>query len=210
MCALVGVGLDNVHLQAGCCATKPFGGEVAARTQELAAINADLLQKQNQIDEELRVARTLQQSILPTAFPPHYAYQGHAFMRAARMIGGDFYDMFRLDDHRLGIVVADVSGKGVPAALFMVLVRTILQDLALRDLAPGACLAEANRQLIARNPLSLFVTVIYGIIDSRSGAFTFCSGGHIMPVCAAADGAVEAIKARAAPLLGLIDDCGLS
>ncbi len=206
MCALVGVGLDNVHLHGRLLRHQAdLEAQVAARTQELAAINADLLQTQNQINEELRVARTLQQSILPTAFPPHDGYQGHAFMRAARMIGGDFYDMFRLDDHRLGIVVADVSGKGVPAALFMVLVRTILQDLALRDLAPGACLAEANRQLIARNPLSLFVTVIYGIMDSRSGVFTFCSGGHIMPYVLRADGAVEAIKARSAPLVGLIE-----
>lgn len=163
------------------------------------------MQKQNQINEELRVARTLQQSILPTTFPAHDGYQGHAFMRAARMIGGDFYDVFRLDEHRLGIVVADVSGKGVPAALFMVLVRTILQDLALRDLAPGACLAEANRQLIARNPLSLFVTMIYGILDARSGLFTFCSGGHAMPYILRAGGTVEVITARGAPLVGLIE-----
>ncbi|HUN99183.1 MAG TPA: SpoIIE family protein phosphatase [Bradyrhizobium sp.] len=207
MCALVGVGLDNVKLhtrllrhQAG------LEAEVEARTRELATINADLLLTQNQINEELRVARTLQQSILPTGFPPHDGYQGHAFMRAARMIGGDFYDIFRLDDHRLGIVVADVSGKGVPAALFMVLVRTVLQDLALRDLAPGACLAEANRQLIARNPLSLFVAVIYGILDARSGLFTFCSGGHVMPYVLRADGVVEVITARGAPLVGLIED----
>jgi serine phosphatase RsbU (regulator of sigma subunit)/ActR/RegA family two-component response regulator len=207
VCALVGVGLDNVQLhsrllrhQAG------LEAEVEARTRELASINADLLQKQNQINEELRVARTLQQSILPTCFPSHDGYQGHAFMRAARMIGGDFYDVFRLDDHRLGIVVADVSGKGVPAALFMVLVRTILQDLALRDLAPGACLAETNRQLIARNPLSLFVTMIYGILDARSGLFTFCSGGHVMPYILRAEGIVEVITAKGAPLLGLIEE----
>jgi serine phosphatase RsbU (regulator of sigma subunit) len=88
----------------------------------------------------------------------------------------------------------------------MVLVRTVLQELALRDLAPGACLAEANRQLIARNPLSLFVAVIYGIMDSRSGLFTFCSGGHVMPYVLRGDRTVEIVAARAAPLLGLIDE----
>jgi sigma-B regulation protein RsbU (phosphoserine phosphatase) len=127
-------------------------------------------------------------------------------MRAARMIGGDFYDIFQLDEHRLGVVVADVSGKGVPAALFMVLVRTIIQDLALRGLEPGTCLAEANRQLIVRNPLSLFVTVIYGVMDARSGVFTFCSGGHVMPYVLRASGTVEPVTAKPAPLVGLIEE----
>lgn len=207
MCALVGVGLDNVHLHERLLRHQAdLEAEVAERTQELAATNAGLLQAQNQINEELRFARTLQQSILPAAFPSHDAYEGRAFMRAARMIGGDFYDMFRLDDHHLGIVVADVSGKGVAAALFMVLARTVLQDLTLRGLAPGECVAEANRQLIARNPLSLFVTVLYGILDARTGVFTFCSGGHGMPYVLRADGTVEVVRERSAPLVGLIED----
>ncbi len=207
MCASVGVGLDNVHLHDRLLRHQArLEAEVAERTLELATINADLVQKQNQIDAELRVARTLQQSILPASFPSHDGYQGHAFMRAARMIGGDFYDIFRLDDHRLGIVVADVSGKGVPAALFMVLARTVLQELALRGLSPEDCLAEANRQLIARNPISLFVTVIYGILDVRTGLFTFCSGGHVMPYVLRADGIVQVVTARGAPLVGLIEE----
>ena len=206
-CALGGVGLDNVHLHSRLLRHQArLEGEVEARTRELAAKNADLLHAQSQVNEELRVARELQQSILPTQFPPHAAYHGHAFMRAARMIGGDFYDIFALDDHRLGLVVADVSGKGVPAALFMVLVRTILQDLAMRGLPPGACLAEANRQLIARNPLSMFVTVVYGVMDVRSGLFTFCSGGHLMPYVLRADGSAQVVTGRAAPMLGLIEE----
>lgn len=206
LCAAVGVGLDNVHLHERLLRHQAqLEAEVAARTRELATINADLVQTQNQINEELSVARTLQQSILPAAFPGHVSYEGHAFMREARMIGGDFYDMFHLDEHRLGIVVADVSGKGVPAALFMVLVRTVLQEVALRGLAPGACLAEANRQLIARNPLSLFVTVLYGIMDARTGLFTFCSGGHVMPYVLRAGGVVDVVGARPSPLLGLIE-----
>jgi serine phosphatase RsbU (regulator of sigma subunit)/DNA-binding response OmpR family regulator len=207
VCAMVGVGLGNVHLherllrhQAG------LEAQVAARTRELAAVNADLMLAQSQINEELRVARTLQQSILPTTFPPHGSYTGHAMMRAVRMIGGDFYDMFSLGDDRLGVVVGDVSGKGVPAALFMVLARTIVQDVALRQLSPAACLTEANRLLIARNPLSLFVTVIYGILDSRTGLFTFSSGGHAMPYVMRAAGAIEIAHGKPSPLLGLIDE----
>ncbi|HEY1858595.1 MAG TPA: SpoIIE family protein phosphatase [Acidocella sp.] len=206
-CALVGAGLDNFHLHARLLRHQAqLESEVAARTRELAETNADLLRQKSQIDEELRVARTLQQSILPTAFPTHHAYEGAAFMRAARMIGGDFYDVFPIDEHRLGVVVADVSGKGVPAALFMVLARTILQDLALHDRDPGACLAEANRQLLTRNPLSLFVTIIYGILDARTGQFTFCSGGHIMPAILRGTGAVELVKGRPSPLIGLLPE----
>jgi two-component system NtrC family sensor kinase len=177
----------------------------AARDAAEAALR-DLKAINHQINEELGVARTLQQSILPAAFPRHDCYQGHALMRAAHMIGGDFYDVFCLDEDRLGIVVADVSGKGVPAALFMVLVRTVLQELALRDMAPGACLAEANRQLIMRNPLSLFVTVIYGILDARTGLFTYCSGGHVMPYLLRAGGRVEVVTASASPVVGLIEN----
>jgi serine phosphatase RsbU (regulator of sigma subunit)/GAF domain-containing protein len=176
----------------------------AARDAAEAALR-DLKAINHQINEELEVARTLQQSILPAVFPRHDCYQGHALMRAARMIGGDFYDVFRIDDDRLGIVVADVSGKGVPAALFMVLVRTVLQELALRDMGPSACLAEANRQLIGRNPLSLFVTVIYGILNARTGLFTYCNGGHVMPYLLRAGGRVEVMTAPPSPVVGLIE-----
>ena len=88
----------------------------------------------------------------------------------------------------------------------MVLARTILQDLALRDHGPGACLAEANRQLLTRNPLSLFVTIIYGILDARTGQFTFCSGGHLMPAILRGTGTVELVKGRPSPLIGLIQE----
>jgi serine phosphatase RsbU (regulator of sigma subunit) len=184
--------------------------EVVRRTLELATTNAELLQKQNQIDEELTAARSLQQSILPDAFPDHEGYTGKAFMRAARMIGGDFYDVFPLENDRVGMMVADVSGKGVPAALFMVLARTVLQDLALRGHSPGECVRRANEQLIARNPLWLFVTVIYGILDVRTGVFTFCNAGHIMPYVLRVNGAVEVVSERASPLVGLIEQARFS
>ncbi len=184
--------------------------EVARRTLELATTNAELIQKQNQIDEELTAARSLQQSILPDAFPDHEGYSGKAFMRAARMIGGDFYDVFPLEKDRVGVMVADVSGKGVPAALFMVLARTVLQELALRGHSPGECVRLANEQLIARNPLWLFVTVIYGILDVRTGVFTFCNAGHIMPYVLRAHGAVEVVSERASPLVGLIEQARFS
>lgn len=206
LCASVGVGLDNVHLhrrllnhQAALEAT------VEQRTRELGVANRELLATQTQLQEELRVAGTLQQSILPAAFPAHPRVAGAAVMRAARAIGGDFYDVFQLDAHRIGMVVADVSGKGVPAALFMVLARTLFQDVAERGLSPGSALAETNRLLIARNPLSLFVTMLYGILDARTGRLDFASGGHGMPYVVRGDGIAGVLPGRPSPIVGLVE-----
>ncbi len=179
--------------------------EVLKRTLELKTVNQDLIQKQNQINDELLVARTLQQSILPDSFPQDHRFEGHAYMSAARMIGGDFYDVFRLDNNRLGVIVADVSGKGVPAALFMVLVRTMLQELAMQNHSPSACIDKANQQLNAKNPLSLFVTLLYGILDVQTGLFTFCNGGHVMPYIIRKNGLIETVSERGSPIVGLLD-----
>ena len=179
--------------------------EVLKRTLELNNVNQDLIQKQNQINDELQVARALQQSILPDSFPQDHRFEGHAYMNAARMIGGDFYDVFKLDDDRLGVIVADVSGKGVPAALFMVLVRTMLQELAMQHQAPSNCIDQENRQLQAKNPLSLFVTLLYGILDVHTGLFTFCNGGHVMPYVIRKNGVIETVSERGSPIVGLLD-----
>ncbi len=180
--------------------------EVAKRTLELKRTNADLLEKQLQIDAELEVARNIQQSILPAQFPVDHRYDGDAFMKAARMIGGDFYDLFTLDEHRLAMVVADVSGKGVPAALFMMLVRAILQDVAPEHRSPADCVARVNELLGTRNQVSLFVTLVYGILDVTCGTFVFCNGGHSMPYLRRANGSVEYLTERGSPLVGLLDE----
>jgi len=180
-------------------------GEVEKRTQELARSNADLRDKQTQINDELEVARTLQQSILPAEFPVDGRFEGRAIMRAARMIGGDFYDVFTLDAERLGLVVADVSGKGVPAALFMMLVRSLLQEVARHVDSPAECVARINTLLQERNQVSLFVTLVYGILDVPSGRFTFCNGGHLMPYVLRRGQQPQTITERASPLVGLLE-----
>ena len=179
--------------------------EVVKRTRQLEVVNADLVSQQAQIQSELQVARTLQQSILPSAFPEDQRFSGCAYMRAARMIGGDFFDVFKIDEHHLGVVVADVSGKGVPAAMFMVLVRTMLQEVARHSLVPSDCLANVNQQLLAKNPLSLFVTMLFGVLDARTGEFVFSNGGHAMPYLLRANGAIECVATRGSPLVGLLD-----
>lgn len=179
--------------------------QVIQRTLELKKANEELIAQQKQINEDLEVARTLQQSILPNTFRQNEKYQAHAFMRAARMIGGDFYDAYQINDHQFGFVVADVSGKGVPAALFMILVKTILEEQAMNHASPAACIQRLNSQLIINNPLSLFVTLIYGVLDTNTGILTFCNAGHSMPYVIRNNQKIETITNKSNPLVGLLD-----
>ena len=97
-------------------------------------------------------------------------------------MGGDFYDVFQIDANRLGLVVADVSGKGVPAAFFMAVARTELRGSAMTGLSPGQVLRRVNNILCRENPLELFVTVFYAILDVESGLLTYANGGHNPPL----------------------------
>jgi sigma-B regulation protein RsbU (phosphoserine phosphatase) len=169
---------------------------VKLRTQALQDKNTQLEAAQRTIQNELKVARSLQLHILPTVFPVHPDYEVFASMIPAREMSGDFYDLFSIDEHRRGIVIADVSGKGVPAAFFMAVARTELQDVAMSGDRPGDVLARTNDALCEQNPLSLFVTVFYGILDIRHGQFIYANGGHNPPLL------VDDRDARPLPLTG--------
>ncbi len=178
---------------------------VASRTAELAAKNALLEQAQAQIKAELDVARALQIAILPATFPAKPGCDSSARMIPATTMGGDFYDFIELPDGRVGLVMADVSGKGVPAAFFMAVARTTLRDLAAHHCDPGACLARANEVLCAQNPMSLFVTVFYCILDPVSGVLRYANGGHNPPYLRRADGSVEALAGTGGLVLGAME-----
>jgi sigma-B regulation protein RsbU (phosphoserine phosphatase) len=154
---------------------------VQARTRELEGKNVQLEAAHRQIDEELQAAQALQAAILPRSFPQTPRYRCHAMMVPARQLAGDFYDFIEVDDDRVGVIIADVSGKGVPAAFFMGISRTLLQAAAAEGLSPGVCLARANDALCRNNPTQLFVTVFYGVLDLRSGEFVYANGGHNPP-----------------------------
>lgn len=156
------------------------------------------------VEQELNVARDLQTSILPKTFPAEGGVVGHGLMVPAREVGGDFYDFIPLDGDRLGIAIGDVSGKGIPAALFMAISRTLLRGLAQSGLSPGACLARLNELLCEENDQSMFVTLIYGILDRRNGRFTYANGGHHWPALIKADGAVRWVEGDNDMLLGVI------
>jgi len=132
------------------------------------------------IHEELRVARKMQLSILPQNFPKTDACLTHAVMTPAQDVGGDFYDVFPLPEDRIGVVIADVSGKGVPAALFMMVSRTLLKGHAIGGLDPARVLEQVNNGLSEDNESQMFVTLLYGVVDA-DGLFTFANAGHCPP-----------------------------
>lgn len=177
---------------------------VAERTSELNRKNALLEDANQRMDAELAIARTLQAAMLPQRLPEHPQYTGQATMVPAREMGGDFYDFFPVGENRVGLVIADVSGKGVPAAFFMAISRTILQGSAREHGAPGACLADANDLLCQQNPLDLFVTAFYGVLDLATGTFTYANAGHNPPILVRADGTVSNLPAMGGVAMGVM------
>jgi serine phosphatase RsbU (regulator of sigma subunit) len=177
---------------------------VEERTRELKEKNAALEKAQAQLQAELEVARSLQLSILPAAFPARPGCEGAARMIPATTMGGDFYDYIELPDGQIGLVIADVSGHGVPAAFFMAVARTNLRELAVRHTDPGECLAQTNDALCAQNPLDLFVTVFYCILDPKSGVLRYANAGHNPPYVRRVAGPVESLNATGGLVLGVM------
>jgi hypothetical protein len=161
------------------------------------------------IRRELDIARTIQQSILPRVFPPfpqRTDFEIFAEMLPAREVGGDFYDFFLLDDTHLGIVVGDVSGKGVPAALFMAISRTLLKSVALTGAPPAECLRRVNTLLCLDNSAEMFVTVFYGVLHTRTGKLEYSNAGHNPPYLLRHEGALEVLPGTGGIVLGVLDD----
>ena len=172
---------------------------VGQQYQELDRLVAELreaLRAKTQfiaLQQELEIARKMQLSILPREFPPRNGLELHATMIPAKEIGGDFYDFFDIDEHRVAMVVADVSGKGVPAAFFMAISRTLLRAIAQFSDSPASCVARLNDLLAADNEEMMFVTLFYAIIDTRDGSVVYANAGHNPPCLMHADGRVEAL-----------------
>ena len=155
------------------------------------------------LQNELDIANQMQQSILPTVFPQSPEYGVFASMEPARNVGGDFYDVIRLDDGRIGLAVADVSDKGVPAALMMMSSRTLLKGAAIGNLEPGKVLQEVNDLLNNENEAAMFVTVFYVVYDPATGEFTYANGGHNPPLVVHADGSSDLLPLTNGIALGV-------
>ncbi|WP_420612355.1 PP2C family protein-serine/threonine phosphatase [Candidatus Spongiisocius sp.] len=155
------------------------------------------------LQNELDVASKIQQSILPTEFPQHENYGIHASMEPARNVGGDFYDILMLERDHIGLAIADVSDKGVPASLFMMSSRTLLKGTAIGLPQPGDVLSDVNDLLYEENETAMFVTVFYAVYSPMTGELTYANGGHNPPLLIHADGSSEFVPQIGGIALGI-------
>ena len=161
------------------------------------------------VRNDLSTAARIQQSILPQKFPPfpeRTEVEIYAQMTPAKEVGGDFYDFFFLDQDRLAFLIGDVSGKGVPAAIFMAVSRTLLKAIATQVINPGESLRRLNQLLIPESNGRMFVTIFYGILNTRTGDVQFSYGAHNPPFIKRREGGVERISQDSGFLLGMMDD----
>jgi serine phosphatase RsbU (regulator of sigma subunit) len=164
--------------------------QLQAKVTALEAAQAELAQKER-IERELELARQLQQRMLPRTFPRFEGYHFAALNEPARRVGGDFYDVIPLDDGRFGLAVADVSDKGLPAALYMALTRSLLVAEARRSHSPRQTLAAVNNLLLQLGEPDMFVTIFYGVVSRRQRRLTYCRAGHDRPFLLRQDSARE-------------------
>ena len=170
--------------------------------REALSMRDKLVALQNEID----VASKIQQSILPTEFPISADYVISAKMEPARNVGGDFFAIIKLPNDRIGIAVADVSDKGVPAALFMMSSLTLLKGAAIGLGEPGQVLTETNDLLNQSNETAMFVTVLYAVYNPHDGSLTYANGGHNPPIIVKPDGSSTLIPMTGGIVLGVVPD----
>ena len=198
-------------------ATKPIDLDDLSRTIEKAIEEIEFVRKSQQehtqlvsIKSDLAVAGEIQQAILPQRFPPIEEMADmvdlFATMTPAKEVGGDFFDFFKIDEKRLGFVIADVSGKGVPASIFMAVSRTLLRATGMRGIDTNECLNYVNNMLCHESIDSMFVTVFYGIYNTDTGLVEYTNAGHNPPYVVRADGTVDALPMSENIVAGMFDD----
>jgi steroid delta-isomerase-like uncharacterized protein len=190
----------------------PTSGDISSTERETSPAIWDVLtrnltwrlrvsqaQERERIEQELRVARQIQRSLLPEATPELYGWQLAAYYKPAREVGGDFYDFLELEDGLLGLVVGDATGKGMPAALVMATTRGMLRAVAQSLDSPGEVLARVNDALCPDIPSEMFVTCFYAILDPKSGTLSYANAGHDLPYLWH-EGDAKELRARGMPL----------
>ena len=161
------------------------------------------------IKSDLAVAREIQQAILPRIFPPFPENERvldlAALMEPAKDVGGDFYDFFRLDEEHIGLVMADVSGKGIPAAIFMAVSRTLVRTVGMQGYNPEETLRKSNELLASESVDCMFVTVFYAIYNIKTGNIQYCNGGHNSPYILRANGTIEQLPVSPNGIVGVVE-----
>jgi len=197
-------------------ATKPIDLDDLSVTIEKAVEQIDYIKQSQQehsqlesIKTDLAVAGEIQQAILPRIFPPFPEYDPlmdlSALMIPAKDVGGDFYDFFRIDDDHIGLVMADVSGKGVPAAIFMAVSRTLIRAMGMRGDAPAKTIEQVNTLLCKESVDCMFVTVFYAIYNVKTGEMSYCNAGHNAPFIIHADKQVTQLATDGNCMVGAIE-----
>ena len=198
-------------------ATKPIDLDDLSLTIEKAIEQITYIKAMQQehqqlesIKGDLAIAREIQQAILPRIFPP-FPENAHqldiaASMNAAKDVGGDFYDFFRIDADRIGFVIADVSGKGIPAAIFMAVCRTLIRATGIRGVMPSECITYSNSLLAEESTNNMFVTVFYGIYNINTGEVTYTNAGHNPPYVVKADGSAQKLAVSKNIIVGFDKD----
>ncbi len=176
--------------------------ELVTRLQEALVRETQLASLQ----QELQIARELQRSVIPVDFPDRPEFSVFGTMESAREVGGDFYDFFDRTDGRFAVVIADVSGKGVPAAFFMAICRTLLKAIALFETDPAVCVRQLNELLSAGNDQMMFVTLFFGVFDPHSGELRYVNAGHNPPFTVSARGEVRALEASTDMAVAVMED----
>jgi serine phosphatase RsbU (regulator of sigma subunit) len=173
----------------------------AVQVAQLVRQQQQQAQERERIEQELRVARLIQQTLLPKHVPNLPGYQLAAYYQPAREVGGDFYDFLELDDGHLGLVVGDVTDKGVPAAIVMATTRTMLRASAQRLDSPGEVLKRVNDVIVRDIPPNMFITCLYAILDPDTGLLRYANAGHDLPYRRrTSNGGAEELRATGMPL----------
>ncbi len=171
---------------------------------ELKAAQAQLVEKER-LERELQVAAEIQFSILPDALPYLAGYDFGARILPARQVGGDFYDIFPVVEHKMGVLIGDVSDKGVPSALFMARTHALIMAEADTGLIPGEVMRLVNGHITRLEKSTQFVTALYGLLDDRTSEFTYARAGHETPLLLTADGQVQRLPYGSGMSLGMWD-----
>ncbi len=176
--------------------------------QASLAIQNDRLQQEmvvrERLETEVQLARQIQQTFIPEKLPHHPEWELAARWKTARQVGGDFYDVIELSNHRLGLFIADVADKGVPAALFMALTRTLVRAAIAESSSPAVVLRRVNELLVPDTRQGMFVTAVYAVLDQTNGEFTYANAGHNPPLWIHADRTIHKLT-RTAVALGVIE-----
>jgi phosphoserine phosphatase RsbU/P len=173
--------------------------------KELKAAQAQIIEREK-LQHELDIARDIQLSFLPPELPRIPGYQFGAMMIPARSVGGDMYDFFPLEEGKLGMVIGDVSDKGVPASLVMALTYSLMRAEAFRGGTPGDVLRSVNQLMMGMNNMGMFVTLLFAVLDLPSGCLTYARAGHPYPLILDASGQVIEIPRRTGQAVGLLDN----